>query len=948
MKPVLRKTRLMLSTPLRNAILQKPSLKKTKKSAVPTPVRKDIEARPLLKKTKRSIPTPVRKDIETQPSLKKTKRSMPTPVRKDIETQPSLKKTKRSMPTPVRKDIETQPSLKKTKRSMPTPVRKDIETQPSLKKTKRSMPTPVRKDIETQPSLKKTKRSMPTPVRKDIETQPSLKKTKRSMPTPVRKDIEARPSLKKAKQSMPTPVRKDIETQPSLKKTKRSMPTPVRKDIEARPSLKKAKQSMPTPVRKDIETQPSLKKTKRSMPVELQEAIQAGTVLFTNKKSLPATIRSAIEKQTALRATKKILPAAIRDKIVQGVNLRATKKCMPPQLQAEIVSKPLLRQTRSSLPYPLRAQIQSGVELKKTKLALPVELRKEIEAGTALKHVAQKVPELGKKSIPPKKIATSMLPAVKQARKRAIDATDEAIETPPPAPPTKKRRMAAPTSPMAFSFNQFVKGTEGGVNLSVIHVLHPNSKVEFSASHVETAPAKTLPPSPPPLVCPQTEVGTSLFQLGIDDKPTKSSAVRAGRSRPATNARGRCTRTKPKVGSPDLGMGARRVTRSSVRQVSAQTAGDSEEKGVTTKEPLQAALAVEDAQRRKKAARTKTVGKVLEAIPEQPGPSAVTLASDETRSIQKQQDSDKCEEGVRAKEANMQPDKQKRSTRLLKQEVPVPAAQAEACVVIPPSTEIIEVDPQNSKPRRPTRSFKQLMVTPVKPGIGFVTSNQETQQPKPDTITVEPKRIKRSSKKAELAISLPQECAEENASSQHPQDKKLKIDASVDELPKKVTRSSKQTKATAQVSPQDEMASVIGQSTDVILDRKKGNSRVKQDTSVSDGRKTRRDLRSCKQDDNCAEQTTYVLEVPPNAKKCKTEQHSNVKSTSTRSCKPVDADVIPEDNGNVALETVSKQRRVNRSSKPSQTAELVLQQENRSELITVTIPKRATRSSKLK
>ena len=954
-QPSLKKTKRSMPTPVRKDIETQPSLKKTKQS-MPTPVRKDIETQPSLKKTKRSMPTPVRKDIETQPSLKKTKRSMPTPVRKDIETQPSLKKTKRSMPTPVRKDIETQPSLKKTKRSMPTPVRKDIETQPSLKKTKRSMPTPVRKDIETQPSLKKTKRSMPTPVRKDIETKPSLKKTKRSMPTPVRKDIETQPSLKKTKRSMPTPVRKDIETQPSLKKTKRSMPTPVRKDIETKPSLKKTKRSMPTPVRKDIETKPSLKKTKRSMPIGLQEAIQAGSVLHTNKKSLPSDIRNAIENQPALRTTKRSLPAAIREGIVQGVKLKATKKRMPSLLQAQIISKPLLRQTKSSLPSPLRAHIQSGVNLKKTKLSMPVELRKGIEGGTAvLKHVSPKVPRSVAKSAPPQKLTAPLLPAVKQARKRVIGATDEAGETPLPAPPPKKRRVADPSSPLPFSFDQFAKGASGSVDLSGIHVLHPNSKVEFSASHAETSLAKPLSPA---TVCSQPEVGTSLFQLGIDDKPTRPNGVRATRSRPTTDARSRSTRAKQKIASTDAGTAAKRVTRLSVRQTSDHTSGDNEVKNVTIE---QTASAPDDVRsKRKKATRntssSKTIGKILlEAIPEEPSPSAVTEESDNTCGIQKQKQISshklsKFEETVRGQEGSMTQDRPKRSMRSSKHDEPVSVTVTQSEPHVIPPSDGLEVDSGNSKPRRVTRSLKQILVTPVKPHISTVASAPETKLPEPAASSFEPKKTNRSSRKAETAICLPQDYIGQDVSLQGPHDKKrLKVeqksDASVDELPKKVTRSSKQTKAAAKVLPQ-EITSAIEQAADIpmtISDQKRGTHRIEQNTNASDSRKTRRATKSSKQDGSGGEQSTYALEAPPDSKKCKVEQSSNGKSArNTRSFKQVDT---PEGD-NVALEPMSTRNKIGRSSKPSQT---VIQQERLVEpSIDETIPKRATRSSKLK
>ena len=956
MKPVLRKTKLMLSTPLRKAILQKPSLKRIRNRSIPTPVRKEIETKPSLKKTKQSMPTPVRKDIETQPSLKKTKRSMPTPVRKDIETQPSLKKTKRSMPTPVRKDIETQPSLKKTKRSMPTPVRKGIETKQSLKKTKRSMPTPVRKDIETKPSLKKTKRSMPTPVRKDIETQPSLKKTKRSMPTPVRKGIETKQSLKKTKRSMPTPVRKDIETKPSLKKTKRSMPTPVRKDIETQPSLKKTKRSMPTPVRKDIETKQSLKKTKRSMPIGLQEAIQAGSVLHTNKKSLPSDIRNAIENQPALRTTKRSLPAAIREGIVQGVKLKATKKRMPSLLQAQIISKPLLRQTKSSLPSPLRAHIQSGVNLKKTKLSMPVELRKGIEGGTAvLKHVSPKVPRSVAKSAPPQKLTAPLLPAVKQARKRVIGATDEAGETPLPAPPPKKRRVADPSSPLPFSFDQFAKGASGSVDLSGIHVLHPNSKVEFSASHAETSLAKPLSPA---TVCSQPEVGTSLFQLGIDDKPTRPNGVRATRSRPTTDARSRSTRAKQKIASTDAGTAAKRVTRLSVRQTSDHTSGDNEVKNVTIE---QTASAPDDVRsKRKKATRntssSKTIGKILlEAIPEEPSPSAVTEESDNTCGIQKQKQISshklsKFEETVRGQEGSMTQDRPKRSMRSSKHDEPVSVTVTQSEPHVIPPSDGLEVDSGNSKPRRVTRSLKQILVTPVKPHISTVASAPETKLPEPAASSFEPKKTNRSSRKAETAICLPQDYIGQDVSLQGPHDKKrLKVeqksDASVDELPKKVTRSSKQTKAAAKVLPQ-EITSAIEQAADIpmtISDQKRGTHRIEQNTNASDSRKTRRATKSSKQDGSGGEQSTYALEAPPDSKKCKVEQSSNGKSArNTRSFKQVDT---PEGD-NVALEPMSTRNKIGRSSKPSQT---VIQQERLVEpSIDETIPKRATRSSKLK
>ena len=909
MKAVLRKTKLMLSTPLRKAILQKPSLKRIKKPSMPTPVRKGIEAQPSLKKTKQTIPTPLKKDIEAKPSLKKTKQSMPTPVRKGIEAQPSLKKTKQSIPTPLKKDIEAQPSLKKTKQSMPTPVRKGIEAQPSLKKTKQSIPTPLKKDIEAKPSLKKTKQSIPTPLKKDIEAQPSLKKTKQSMPTPVRKGIEAQPSLKKTKQSIPTPLKKDIEAKPSLKKTKQSMPTPVRKGIEAKPSLKKTKQSMPTPVRKGIEAQPSLKKTKQSMPTELQEAIRAGTILHTNKKSLPIAIRNALEGKPALRTTKRVLPAALCEEIVRGVKLKATKKCLP------------------SLPPPLQAQIQSGVELQKTKLSMPLELRKGIETGAAtLRHVSPKVLKLKPKTATQKKSTVSPLPGVRQAHKRVIGATDEAGETPLPLPPSKKRRLAAPASPQPFSFKQFVKDIEGSVDLSGIKALHSNSKVEFSASHTEMSLAELPTPSEP-------APDTSLFQLGVES--TRPNGVRAARSKTKTDGRSRSIRGKQKVGLTDSGTAAKRITRSNARGVSDHT---NEENGVDTMEsaqtlvPTSALNGVPSGRKKATKNTSKTVAKVLlETIPEQPGPPEID-------GTQKQESSHKP--SMSEETCSMKQDRPKRGTKSLKCKDAVAVTQSETN---------IGLDPGNNKPGKASRSLKQLLVTPVKPASSAVVSVSEIMPTESAANSFGPKRITRVSRKVEVPICAPEEHVEQDVSLQGAHSKKkLKVEhTSVDEMPKKVTRLSKQDKVSVEILPQ-ETAPAIVLNTDIPVSvREKKKRGVEQDTIGSEAGKIKRPLRSSKQDDGCVEQNADASEEPPSTKKRKVEKEKP--DRTTRSVKQMDIDVILE--GSKIEPVPTKQKRATRSVKSNPTDEHVMHQEKHSELVqpnVETIPKRATRSSKLK
>eukprot|EP00731_Ephydatia_muelleri_P020448 Em0013g175a len=860
------------------------------KKGLPTPLRRGIEAKPLLRKTKRAIPSPLKNEIESKPKLRrKMKRSLPTPLSKAIKMKAVLRKTKLMLSTPLRKAILQKPSLKRIKKpSMPTPVRKGIEAQPSLKKTKQTIPTPLKKDIEAKPSLKKTKQSMPTPVRKEGHRSTAISQEDQAVnahtctkgktlklshlsrrpssqyPTPLKKDIEAKPSLKKTKQSMPTPVRKGIEAQPSLKKTKQSIPTPLKKDIEAKPSLKKTKQSMPTPVRKGIEAQPSLKKTKQSMPTELQEAIQAGTILHTNKKSLPIAIRNALEGKPALRTTKRVLPAALCEEIVRGVKLKATKKCLP------------------SLPPPLQAQIQSGVELQKTKLSMPLELRKGIETGAAtLRHVSPKVLKLKPKTATQKKSTVSPLPGVRQAHKRVIGATDEAGETPLPLPPSKKRRLAAPASPQPFSFKQFVKDIEGSVDLSVIKALHSNSKVEFSASHTEMSLAELPTPSEP-------APDTSLFQLGVES--TRPNGVRAARSKTKTDGRSRNIRGKQKVGLTDSGTATKRITRSNARGVSDHT---NEENGVDTMEsaqtlvPTSALNGVPSGRKKATKNTSKTVAKVLlETIPEQPGPPEID-------GTQKQESSHKP--STSEETCSMKQDRPKRGTKSLK---------CKDAVAVTHSETNIGLDPGNNNQEKPVghlSNFWLLLLSQLA-------------------------RITRVSRKVEVPICAPEEYVEQDVSLQGAHSKKkLKVEhTSVDEMPKKVTRSSKQDKVSVEILPQ-ETAPAIVLNTDIPVSvREKKKRGVEQDTIGSEAGKTKRPLRSSKQDDGCVEQNADASEEPPSTKKRKVEKEKP--DRTTRSVKQMDIDVILE--GSKIEPVPTKQKRATRSVKSNPTDEHVMHQES--------------------
>ena len=680
---------------------------------------------------------------------------------------------------------------------------------------------------------------------------------------------------------------------------------------------------MPTPVRKGIEAQPSLKKTKRSMATDLQEAIQAGTVLHTNKKSLPVAIRNALEGKPALRTTKRVLPAALCEEIVQGVKLRATKKCLP------------------SLPSPLQAQIQSGVKLQNTMLTMPLELQNGIEAGAAtLRHVS---PKSEPKSATQKKpTVVSPFPAVRQARKRVIGATDEVTETPLPVPPSKKRRLVAPASPQPFSFDQFLKGTNGSVDLSGIHALHSNSKVEFSASHTEMSLAKLPVPSEP-------APDTSLFQLGVDDKSTRPNGVRATRSKTTTDGHSRNTRGKQKVGLTDLGTAAKRVTRSNARGISVHT---NEGNGAVSAAAMESAQtlvpssATDDVPSgRKKATRntSKKVEKVpLEMIPEQPGQPEMSVGSNDTQQQESSHKPSKSEET-----SSMKQERSKRGTKSLKRDNIIPVTHSETNAMLP------GLDPGKNKPGKASRSLKQLLVTPVKPAISVVVSVPETTQTKSSANSFGPKRITRVSRKAEVDVCVPEEYVQQDISLQGAHSKKLKVEhTSVDEIPRKVKRSSKQQgKVSVEILPQ-EMASAIEQTTAAPVSVcEKRNRQVEQDTIGSDAGKTKRPLRSSKQGDGCVDQNSGASEEPPSTKRRrKVEQGANEKyDRTTRSVKQMDTDVILE--GSNIEPVPTKQKRATRSVKSNPTDEDVSQQEKRSELDqpnVATIPKRATRSSKLK
>lgn len=406
-----------------------------KRRALPTPLRQQINLRPSLRQRHRRLVTPLRRAIEGRPQLRATRRTMPTPLRKAIKEKPALRKTRRALPTPIRSGIQNHTGLRKTRKTLNTPLHKQIQSMPKLRKTKRCMPTPLRRAIEQQPPLRRTKKAMPTPLRKAIEERPALQKTKRALATPVRKEIESKPALRKAMKSMPTPIRSEIEGRPTLRKTRRALATPVRKEIEGMPKLRQTKKLLPSPIRREIQCRPTLRKTKQTLPTPVRVDIQSRPQLHKTKRSLPTPLRLALEMEHVLRKTKRTLPA---------------------NLLIEIASKPQLRPTKQKMPTPLREEIQRGVKLRATLHSFPQ-------------------------------------PAASSRSKRVYTETIMACETPVPAPPAKRRKVAI--TPLPYNFESDMQPAGNTPNMFTSQPPTKRSKRDYAKTVTSFETPVPVPPA---------------------------------------------------------------------------------------------------------------------------------------------------------------------------------------------------------------------------------------------------------------------------------------------------------------------------------------------------------------------------------------------------------------------------------------------------------------------
>ena len=400
--------------------------------------------------------TPVVRAVHSSFSSQPRYKKLPTPLRRAIQEKPRLRVSRRSARTSLGRGTP-----RRLHRSLTTPIRTAIHSRTALRKTRRALHTPLRRAIEDMPALRKTKRSMPTPLRREIEGSVELRKTKsyKTLVTPVRREIEGRPTLRKTKKSMPTPVRLQIEERPGLRKTKKSMPTPVRRGIESRPTLRKTKPTLPTPIREDIKNRPQLRKTKKSIPTPLKRAIKAGHVLRKTKRTLPTPLRTAIQQCPPLRATKKSLPRDLLDEIASRPTLHPTKKSMPTPLREEIQRGVTLRAVSTAAPSRPKRKHADTVLACETPVPMPSAKRRKV-ANTPLPYNAD-----------PGSITatdTPQAPTTKRS-KRDYATTVTPSETPVPAPPTKRARVAASpaqNTPLPYNFIPFAGESSPAVDLT--------------------------------------------------------------------------------------------------------------------------------------------------------------------------------------------------------------------------------------------------------------------------------------------------------------------------------------------------------------------------------------------------------------------------------------------------------------------------------------------------
>jgi hypothetical protein len=307
--------------------------------------------------------------------------------------------------------------------------------------------------------------------------RPTLRKTRQTLAAPVRKDTELRPTLRKTRQTLATPVRpvrKEIELRPALRKTKKSMPTPVRRGIESQPTLRKTKNTLPTPLREEIQSRPPLRQTKRCLPTPLRLAIQAECSLRETKPTLPTPLRTAIQQRPALRSTKRSLPA---------------------HLLEQLNSRPTLRKTKPALPTPLREEIQTGVTLRslhpepQTMAAEP--RSKRVYADTMLAcETPVPAPPAKRRRIAktpltsaPSSNTTPSGTTPARSSKRAYATTVLPAETPVPAPPAKRMKIANRTTPRAYDFGPYLqpKKNSSAVDLTGLPHLFKSPRVCNSA-----------------------------------------------------------------------------------------------------------------------------------------------------------------------------------------------------------------------------------------------------------------------------------------------------------------------------------------------------------------------------------------------------------------------------------------------------------------------------------
>ncbi|CAI8009119.1 hypothetical protein GBAR_LOCUS6177, partial [Geodia barretti] len=407
--------------------------------------------------------------------------ALSTPIQKEIRSKPSLRQHYKKLATPLRIAIQDKPRLRSTRRALPTPLRRAIRDRPSLRKTHRSLPTPIRSRIRARPSLRSTRKALATPIRQQIESMPyTLRKTRQTLATPVRKEIESKPALRKTRQILATPVRKDIESRPVLRKTKKSMPTPVRRAIESRPTLRKTKNTLPTPLREEIQSRPPLRQTKRCLPTPLRLAIQAERSLRKTKPTLPTPLRTAIQQRPALRSTKRSLPA---------------------DLLGQLKSRPTLCKTKPALPTPLREEIQRGLALRslhpepQTKAAEPRSKRAYADTMLACETPVPAPPakrrRIAKTPLTPAPSSnkTSSVSTPARSSKRAYATT---VLPADPATPAKRMKIANSSTPRAYDFGPYLqpKKNSPAVNLTGLPHLFKSPRVCNSADPADVFDVK--------------------------------------------------------------------------------------------------------------------------------------------------------------------------------------------------------------------------------------------------------------------------------------------------------------------------------------------------------------------------------------------------------------------------------------------------------------------------